>query len=94
MSSYLLRWTKNTELDVFEYNVYKDGQKMSITSRGGLFYVDEDVSGSHTYSISALTISGTESARSSSVSTNDAANGWWETDNTPPAIPSSISIGN
>jgi len=77
LNSYLLKWNNNFEAGVFEYVVYRDGQKLPISPRGGTFYVDVDVGGTHTYSISALTLSGTEGPRCAEVSTTTAKNGWW-----------------
>ncbi len=76
LNCYVLQWTNNSEPDVFEYIVYRDGQKMNMSPRGGTFFIDGDVSGSHSYSLSALTLSGTEGPRSSSISTSEAADGW------------------
>jgi hypothetical protein len=81
LNSYLLRWNDNLdkgESQTYEYIVYRDGQKLPISPRGGTFYVDVDVGGTHTYSIRALTLSGEESSNSPEVSTTSAENGWWE----------------
>lgn len=89
LDSYLLRWNDNNEDQVYEYIVYRDGQKLSATPRGGTFYVDVDVGGSHTYAISALNLAGAEGAKSAAVSTAEAANAWWggtsPTPDEPPA---------
>ncbi|KKK65337.1 hypothetical protein LCGC14_2975170, partial [marine sediment metagenome] len=77
--NYLLRWDDNSEADVLEYYVYKDGSKISgLSTRGGTFYIDRDVSGTHTYAISAVNLSGDESSTTSTVSTSTAQDGWWE----------------
>ena len=79
--SYLLKWDDNLdkgESQTYEYIVYRDGQRLPISPRGGTFYVDVDVGGTHTYSISSLTLSGVESPISSEVSTTSAVNGWWD----------------
>ena len=77
--NYLLRWDDNSEPDVLEYYVYKDGSKISgLSTRGGTFYIDRDVSGTHTYAISAVNLSGDESSTTSTVSTSNAQDGWWE----------------
>ena len=77
--SYFLIWDDNLEKgesQTYEYYVYRDGQKLDISRRGGTFFVDIDVSGSHTYSISAVNLAGVEGVRSNTVSTNDAKSGW------------------
>ena len=74
---YVLQWDDNTEADVLEYYVYKNGARIPISSRGGTFYVDRNVAGTHTYSVSALTLTGTEGPRCTAVSTTTAGNAWW-----------------
>ena len=76
-NDYVLRWDDNSESDVLEYYVYKDGVKIPISSRGGTFYVDRSVTGTHTYSVSALTLTGTEGPRCGPVSTTTAGDAWW-----------------
>ncbi len=76
-NDYVLRWNDNPESDVLEYYVYKDGVRIPISSRGGTFYVDRNVTGTHTYSISALTLTGTEGPQCGPVSTTTAGNAWW-----------------
>ena len=93
LNSYLLRWDDNLdkgESQTYEYIVYRDGQKLPISPRGGTFYVDVDVGGTHTYSISALTLSGNEGPRCPEVSTNSAKIGWWG--GSPPSPPSILRI--
>ncbi len=96
LDSYLLKW--NDSIDVhgesqtYEYIVYRDGEKLDISPRGGTFYVDIDVGGTHTYSISALTLSGNEGPRCPEVSTTSAKIGWWG--GSPPSSPSSLRIIN
>ncbi len=93
LDSYLLRWNENLEADVYEYYVYRDGEKMSnLSPRGGTFYVDVGIGGTHTYSISALTLSGNEGPRCPEVSTTSAKIGWWA--GSPPSSPSSLRIIN
>jgi hypothetical protein len=77
LDSYLLEWTPLPDPDVLEYVVYRDGKRLPISPRGGSFYVDRDVRGSHAYSVSALRLSGQEGPRSPAVSTAQAARGWW-----------------
>ena len=77
LNDYLLQWDDNTEADVYEYVVYRDGSPLPISTRGGMFYVDRDVTGSHTYSVSALTVSGTEGPQCAPVSTTTAGDAWW-----------------
>lgn len=93
LDNYLLQWDKNLESDVFEYVVYRDGVKLPISSRGGTFYVDANVSGTHTYSLSALSFSGVESSRGSEISTNSAQNGWQSSPDTiPPSAPTGLAV--
>jgi len=84
----LLRWddriTVHAEAQTDEYEVYRDGEAIDLTARGGTFYVDVDVGGTHTYSISALTLSGKEGAKCPEVSTTSAGNGWSGEAPTPP----------
>ena len=89
LDSYLLQWDDNNQNQVYEYYVYRDGKKIpGISARGGTFYVDVDVGGVHTYSISALTLAGMEGPRCSEVSTTGAQNGWWgEQSGNPPGPP-------
>lgn len=77
LDSYLLEWDANSEADVLEYVVYRDGQRLPISPRGGTFYVDVRIGGTHSYQVSALTLAGVESARSAAVSTTGAKNAWW-----------------
>ena len=92
LSSYLLQWQDNTENDVYEYIVYRDGEKLPVTPRGGTFFVDVDVEGTHTYTVSAFTLDGNEGNQSASVSTNDAINGWGVIDITKPSVPTGLKI--
>jgi len=91
LDSYLLKWSPNSEGDVYEYHVYRDGAKIpGLSSRGGTFYVDADIGGTHTYSIRALTLSGNEGPRCPEVSTTSAKIGWWG--GSPPSPPSGLTI--
>ena len=101
LNSYLLQWDDNLakgESQTYEYVVYRDGEKLPISPRGGLFYVDVEPGGSHTYQVSALNLAGTESAKSVSVSTASAVNGWQDggtpppSDTTPPAAPAGLKV--
>ena len=74
--SYLLKWTDNGESQVYQYCVYRDGEKLDIFPRAGTFYVDVDIGGTHTYQVSALNLAGDESVPCSAVSTDSAALGW------------------
>ena len=84
LDSYLLKWNRSVSSDVMEYVVYRDGERLPISPRGGHFYVDTDVSGEHTYSVTALSLAGIESSPSSTVSTRRATIGWWGTRPNPP----------
>lgn len=64
LDSYLIEWNANSEADVYEYVVYRDGVKLTISPRGGTFYVDVGIGGTHNYSVSALTLTGVEGAQS------------------------------
>ena len=77
LDSFLLEWNASPEADVFEYVVYRDGTRLSITPRGAFFFVDVGIGGSHNYQVRALNLSGVESALSAVVATTSAANGWW-----------------
>jgi hypothetical protein len=77
LDSHVLQWDANKEADVYEYVVYRDGKRLPVSPRGGTFYVDVDAGGAHAYAVTALSLSGRESARSNEVSTANAANGWW-----------------
>jgi hypothetical protein len=77
MDSYLIEWNANSEADVYEYVVYRDGVKLPISPRGGTFYVDVGIGDTHNYSVSARTLAGVEGTQSASVSTSTAKNGWW-----------------
>jgi hypothetical protein len=79
LDSYMLEWGRNPEADVYEYRVYRDGVALPISTRGGFFYVDvgADDGLAHTYSVSAVTLSGLESPQSATISTADARNAWW-----------------
>jgi len=78
--SYVLEWDDNFdkgETQTYEYIVYRDGQKMNMSPRGGTFFIDQNVTGTHTYSLRAVTLSGNQSTTSASVSTAGAEDGWW-----------------
>jgi hypothetical protein len=77
LNSYMITWDANPETDVFEYAVYRDGARLPISTRGGTFYVDAGIGGTHNYAVSAISLGGRESARSGDVSTATARNGWW-----------------
>jgi len=84
LDSYLLRWDDNLEKgesQTYEYVVYRDGQKLPVSPRGGTFFVDVDaaLSGPHTYEVSALNLNGQEGPKSAPVSTAEAKVGWGET---------------
>jgi hypothetical protein len=76
LDSYLLSWNDNAQADVLEYVVYRDGVRLPISTRGGTFYVDQGIGGTHTYAVSAVNLSGTESGPSAEVSTETASIGW------------------
>jgi hypothetical protein len=78
LDSYLIEWDDVGEQGVYEYMVYRDGTRLPISPRGGSFYVDIGVGGTHTYAVSALTVNGQEGPRSAELSTTSAANGWWQ----------------
>lgn len=74
---YVLQWDATVDTAfVIEYRVYRDGVQIPTSDRGGLFYIDEDVSGSHSYTVSSISIDGNEGAQSASISTASAAQGW------------------
>ncbi len=77
LDSYLLEWDPSSEADVYEYVVYRDGARLPISPRGGTFYVDVGIGGSHSYAVSALTLSGVESAPCAAVASSTARNAWW-----------------
>jgi hypothetical protein len=77
LDSYLIEWGDIGQAGVYEYVVYRDGKRLPISPRGGTFYVDIGVGGTHTYAVSALTVTGREGPQSTEVSTTTAANGWW-----------------
>lgn len=93
---YLLTWNDNrttypAETQTYEYFVYKDNVKIStITSRGGTFFVENDVSGAHDYKVSAVNLYGTEGAACANVNTSAATAGWTgvASDTTPPILTS------
>jgi hypothetical protein len=77
--SYLLTWDDNLdkgETQTYEYYVYRDGTKIDMSKRGGTFYVDNEVSGTHEYSVSAVNLENTEGPQSGSISTAGAGKGW------------------
>lgn len=77
LESYLIEWTDIETRGVYEYVIYRDGQRLPISPRGGTFYVDVDAADEHVYAVSAITLEGREGPRSKEVSTATAANGWW-----------------
>jgi len=76
LDSYLIQWNLNFEPDVYEYVVYRDGQPLPVSPRGGTFYVDRGIGGTHTYAVAAKTLDGRVGNRSVDISTSTAANGW------------------
>lgn len=76
LDSWLLSWNDNGQADVLEYVVYRDGVRLPISTRGGTFYVDQGVGGTHTYAVSAVNLAGAESAKSTAVSTANASIAW------------------
>ncbi len=77
LNDYLLQWDDNSEADVYEYRVYRDGTPLPISTRGGTFYVDRNVTGTHDYSVTAVTLTGSQSLQCAPVSSTTAANAWW-----------------
>ncbi|MFO1435176.1 MAG: hypothetical protein U1F34_01925 [Gammaproteobacteria bacterium] len=77
LDNYLVQWNKSSNADVFEYVVYKDGVPVDMSTRGGYFWVDRGVSGTHTYKVAAKNLTGTVGAPSAEISTSGAVNGWW-----------------
>jgi len=75
-NSYVLTWNDNNEAQTLEYVLYKDGSQMDISTRGGTFFVDGNVSGTHTYTVAAKNLNGQLGPQSDSVSTDGAASGW------------------
>jgi len=95
INSYLLQWADNldkNESQTFEYIVYRDGQKLDISPRGGTFFVDDDVTGEHTYAVGAINLDGAESSKSVTVSTADAKIGWGDVQNIGPPAPTNLRI--
>lgn len=102
LESYMLVWNDNRNLSgesqTHEYIVYRDGQRLPISPRGGMFYVDVDIGGTHTYSVSALNLNGNEGPQSQDISTNSSVNGWWDDtgspslDSVPPDPPISLDV--
>jgi hypothetical protein len=96
LNSYVLTWSANPEADVFEYVVYRDGVKLPISPRGGTFYVDVDaaLTGSHSYAVSALALSGLEGPPGAEVSTATAGAclGAIVSDTLAPAAPSNLTV--
>jgi len=87
LDSYLLQWNDNNEAQTYEYILYRDGALIPanpedtvdhITPRGGTFFIDVDAAGSHTYTVAGLNLNSQEGPQSASVSSVDAANGWWD----------------
>jgi hypothetical protein len=94
-NSYILEWDDNFakgEAQTYEYIVYRDNQKLDISPRGGTFFIDENISGQHTYSLRAINLSGTESAQSSSVSTAAAKDGWWGGSSSSASTPQGLKV--
>lgn len=54
----LVAWTKNTEADVFQYNVYRNGTLLNTYPVGVTFYVDLGSTGA-TYTVKAVNTTGT-----------------------------------
>jgi hypothetical protein len=94
--SYLITWDDHLdkgEEQTYEYIVYRDGQRLNMSPRGGTFFVDIGVSGVHTYAVSAINLSGIEGGVSGSVSTANARNGWSTSgSNPPPEVPSNLRV--
>ena len=64
-----LHWKANAEDDVLGYYVYRDGKRVEERLKCGRFYVDTAVKAGekHSYAVSAVSLSGKESARSKAV---------------------------
>jgi len=80
LGAYILQWRPNTEDDDLRgYIVYRDGQELPISPRGGTFYIDLGLrEGRHAkYALKAVDLSGNRSKRSANVSTKTAQLGWW-----------------
>ena len=78
LDAYVLRWNADRSASLRGYIVYRDGQQLPISPRGGGFYVDLGLRpGRHAvYAVSALDIAGSQTRRSRKVSTRDAQLGW------------------
>jgi hypothetical protein len=78
LDAYVLRWDANTEKNLRGYIVYRDGQELPISPRGGTFYIDLGLRpGRHAkYALKAVDLSGNVSSRSPNVSTKTAEMGW------------------
>jgi hypothetical protein len=72
----LLEWSANAEPDVLEYIVYRDGKRLPISPRGGTFYVDTGARGGHRYSVSAISLAGSEGPRTAEIPGDAAKSGW------------------
>lgn len=77
LDSYLVEWSDVATKGVYEYVIYRDGKRLPISPRGGTFYVDVGAAEARTYAVSAMTLDGREGPRSTEVSTEAAADGWW-----------------
>lgn len=86
-NSYVLTWNNNNEAQTFEYVLYRDGKPIDISTRGGTFYVDGNVTGAHTYSVAAKNLQGGLSSQSDPVSTGNALVGWTTTTSLRPLPP-------
>lgn len=79
-NDYSLEWSPNTgETQTYFYKIYRDGTPLNISTRAVLFFVDADVSGSHTYQVQAVNLNGNTSALSDPISTAQALEAWEET---------------
>jgi hypothetical protein len=96
LDSYLLCWNDNMvvygETQTYEYKVYMDGRALDISTRGGMFYVDVDRGGAHSYQVSAVNLNGDEGIKCIAVSTSSAVNGWSENSIVAPAAPNSLRV--
>ena len=75
-NAYVLTWSDNNESETFEYIVYRDGTPLDMSTRGGNFFVDTNVTGDHSYTVVAKSLRGNTSAQSDPVSTSSATTGW------------------